>query len=456
MSTLRPGATPTSIRSIDGARGLDEFYAVPSMSRFMFMPTRELWPADAINSIFPAIPTPRKLNGKWVTVRPATWLKQYRRVEQISWLPGAPEIIEDRLITSRGWRDHPGAHCLNLYRSPAPIIGDAALAGPWIRHIEKIYPTDHAHITDLLAARVQHPEVKPNHILMLGGPTGIGKDWLLVPLSVALGDENFRDISPQQLFERFNAHVQAVVLLISEARDPGDGARINHFDLYERLKIYAAAPPNALRVDEKFVAAYYVPNIVGVIITTNHRNDAIYLPSDDRRFYVAWSNSTTEEFVGQFEGLWHWMEHEGGAGHVAAYLAQRDLSKFNPRARPIHTPAFFDLADTGRAPEDAELADALDQLGRPDICSIATIAATTIGAGLEWLLDRKSRRAIPHRMERCDYARCRNPDADDGLWMINGRRQTLYAREGLSPEQRRQAAAAFVAKFQPKQQAAAE
>ena len=48
------------------------------------------------------------------------------------------------------------------------------------------------------------------------------------------------------------------------------------------------------------------------------------------------------------------------------------------------------------------------------------------------------------------------PDADDGLWMINGRRQTLYAREGLSPEQRRQAAAAFVAKFQPKQQAAAE
>lgn len=59
------------------------------------------------------------------------------------------------------------------------------------------------------------------------------------------------------------------------------------------------------------------------------------------------------------------MSHEGGAGHVAAYLAERDLSKFNPRALPKRTPAFFDIVDTGQVPEDAELADALDQLGRP-------------------------------------------------------------------------------------------
>jgi hypothetical protein len=77
-------ATPTSIRSIDGAIGLEDFYAVPSTSRFMFMPTLELWPADAINSIFSAIATTRKLNGKFVTIKPATWLKQSRRVEQTS------------------------------------------------------------------------------------------------------------------------------------------------------------------------------------------------------------------------------------------------------------------------------------------------------------------------------------------------------------------------------------
>ena len=120
MPPFGPSATPTAVRSIDGARGLEDFYAVASTSRFMFMPTLELWPADAINSIFPAIPTPRKL--KFVTIKPATWLKQYRRVEQTSWCPGEPEIIEDRLIADGGWRNHPGARCLNLYRPPPPIV----------------------------------------------------------------------------------------------------------------------------------------------------------------------------------------------------------------------------------------------------------------------------------------------------------------------------------------------
>jgi hypothetical protein len=51
---------------------------------------------------------------------------------------------------------------------------------------------------------------------------------------------------------------------------------------------------------------------------------------------------------------------------------------------------------------------------------------------------------MPHRTERRGYARCRNPDADDGLWVINGRRRTLYARADLSPEQQLQAVRVFV------------
>ncbi len=202
MSPLRPGATPASIRSADGAIGLEDFYAVPWTSRFMFMPTRELWPADAVNSILPAIPTPRKVNGKWVTIKPVTWLKQNRRVEQVSWVPGAPEIIEDRLITPRGWRDHPGARCLNLYRQPLVVPGDAGLAGPWVEHLEKIYPDDHEHISDWLAERVQAPAVKPNHALVLGGAPGIGKDTILAPVRIAVGPWNFRDVSPGNLLER--------------------------------------------------------------------------------------------------------------------------------------------------------------------------------------------------------------------------------------------------------------
>ena len=49
------------------------------------------------------------------------------------------------------------------------------------------------------------------------------------------------------------------------------------------------APPDVLRVNEKHLKEYYVLNCLGLIITTNHQTDGLYLPADDRRHYVAWS-----------------------------------------------------------------------------------------------------------------------------------------------------------------------
>jgi len=48
-----------------------------------------------------------------------------------------------------------------------------------------------------------------------------------------------------------------------------------------------------------------------------------------------------------------------------------------------------------------------------------------------WLDDRRNRRAIPHRLEKCGYVPVRNPHADDGLWKIAGKRQAVYAKAAL-------------------------
>ena len=77
-----------------------------------------------------------------------------------------------------------------------------------------------------------------------------------------------------------------------------------------------------------------------------------------------------------------------------------------------------------------------------------SILTSPRGAALEWLLDRRHRRSIPHRMERCGYIACRNPDANDGLWKINGRRQTLYVKATLTPEQRLRAAQDYVLRME--------
>jgi hypothetical protein len=446
---MPPLPTPPAIYSPDGAIKLSDFYYVSDVDQFLYVPAGALWTATAVNGRLPPVKTNEKRNGKYVYLKPADWLRRHRAVEQQTWVPGESEIIEDRLITNGGWQTKPGAHARNLYQPPTIVLGDAAKATPWLNHLHQLYPEDGDDIVNWLAHRVQRPGQKPNHALVLGGGQGIGKDMLLQPVKVAVGPWNFQEISPTNLMETWNPFVKAVVLRMNEAHDLGESERANRYALYERVKIYAAAPPDVLPCNDKYIRRHYVPNVLGLIITTNHKTDGVYLPSDDRRHLVCWSNCTKEEFSAEyFNGLWQWLLREGGNEHVAAYLAQRDLSSFDPYALPRQTTAFFDVVAASQAPEDAELADLLDDIGnrqgRPDVCSLLALAASPRGATLEWLLDRRHRRSIPHRMERCGYIAFRNPNTDDGLWRINGRRQVLYAKANLTSEQQLQAARDFV------------
>ena len=434
----KPNPLLESIKSEDGNLKLGNFYALPSISRFMFLPTRDLWLADGVNGVLPQVPIGNR-NGEIVLIKATTWLNQNRRAEQMTWAPGEPEIIKDkRLISEGGWMDHKGARGLNLYIPPPPIVGDPNKVGPWLEHLRALYPDEAEAICDWFAHRVQRPGEKINHALLLGGAPGIGKDTLLAPLRFAVGAGNFKDISPDDLAAPFNPHVKAVVDRISEAHDLGDSAHFSKFAFYERMKILAAAPPEVLRCNDKFIPAIYIPNVVGPAITTNHKLDAYYLPPDDRRHLVAWSDQKKEEFgEAYFQRLWDYLRSQGGMGHVAAFLMARDLSKFNPHAPPRRTEAFWAIVNAARAPEDTELEAALDELGRPDICSILTIAATKAGAAMEWLFEQKSRRAMSHRMVRCGYTPCRNPNSERGSWKIGGKLWTLYARDDLSRSRHR-------------------
>lgn len=123
---------------------------------------------------------------------------------------------------------------------------------------------------------------------------------------------------------------------------------------------------------------------------------------------------------------------EGGLQDVGAYLRQRDLTGFDPKAPPPKTAAFWVIADTNRAPEELEIADLLDGLGSPKAVTLSRLQLAAKGDFGDWIKDRKNRRAIPHRLEKCGYTPVRNPDATDGLWKIAGKRQTVYAKAGLS------------------------
>ena len=139
-----------------------------------------------------------------VTQSASAWLDTNRAVEQMTWAPGLPELVRDRLISEGGWLEQPGVAVYNLYRPPALPLGNAAEAGPWLDHVRKVFPEDVDHIISWLAQRVQRPAEKINHALVLGGSQGIGKDTLIEPVRRAVGPWNFSDISPQVLLGRFN------------------------------------------------------------------------------------------------------------------------------------------------------------------------------------------------------------------------------------------------------------
>jgi hypothetical protein len=363
------------------------------------------------------------------TIPASLWLDRNRPAEQMTWCPGLPMIAHDRLMADGGWIEREQVRCFNFYRPPIIEPGDAAKSQPWRDHIARVYGESAGHIISWLAHRVQRPQEKINHALVLGGAMGIGKDTLLAPVRDCVGPWNFKEVTPTQVMGRFNGYLKAVILRISEARDLGEFDRFKFFD---HTKNFIASPPETLRVDEKHLHEYSIVNCCGVVITTNHKADGIYLPADDRRHYVAWSDLKMKGFPGDYWNKLHRWYASGGTEHVAAYLAELDLSDFDPKAPPEKTAAFWEIVDAGRAPEDSELADVLDRLKNPDATTLLRIRTEASGDFLDWISDRKNRRAIPYRMEKCGYVPVRNDARGDGSWLINGARQVIYAKSALS------------------------
>ncbi len=414
----------------EGGRGvrLDDFRAYMPSHNYIYMPTGDFWPSTSVNSRIPPIAVANEA-GEERRIPANQWLDRHRAVEQMTWAPGEPQVVAHRIVLEGGWIDRRDCNVFNLYRPPALRLGDPDKAGPWLAHVQRVYPNEAEHIVNWLAHRRQRPHEKINHALVFGGAQGIGKDTILEPVKAAIGSWNFIEVTPQQMLGRFNGFAKSVILRISEARDLGD---VDRFAFYEHSKIYTAAPPNVLRVDEKNLREHAVFNVCGVIITTNNKTNGIYLPADDRRHFVAWSDLIRDDFTADYwRTLYSWYAN-GGSAHVAAYLASKDLSAFDPKSPPPKTEAFWDIVASNSAPEDAELADAIGKLGSPTAVTLAMIADAADSDFAEWLRDRKNARKAPHKMEEGGYKSVRNPGAKSGRWKVSGKDVVIYARKELS------------------------
>jgi hypothetical protein len=99
---------------------LDDFFAYMPMHNYIHTPTRAHWPGASVNARLPDVqvtnagghPVMDAKTGKPKTLSPSAWLDKNKPVEQMTWAPGLPMLIHNKLILEGGWIQHRGATVL--------------------------------------------------------------------------------------------------------------------------------------------------------------------------------------------------------------------------------------------------------------------------------------------------------------------------------------------------------
>lgn len=399
--------------------GLNDYWAYLPDGDFIHRPSGEHHPATTVDLLI----------GKEARMA----LVPSRPVHRMTWAPGYPERFQVKDLDPTDFR---AADCwlYNRYEPPQPHtnIGDVT---KWLNLLQRLYPDDWQHIRNYCADSVQAPGRKCNHALVLGsGVHGIGKDTLLAPLRHAVGHRNFVIIKPSDLVDVTNPWVASRVVQVSESRDLGEGHNgISRYEMYERCKDLAAAPPATLLCNDKYIRKHQVLNVLRLIVTTNHAVDGLYIDPEDRRHYCAWSDAVkmTEE---ESMEIWEWYNN-GGLDHVANYLSTFDLNAegWNRGAPPARTAWWHQLVDNGRPAEDDRFKDAIDRIGKPEWITLAKVAES---GGLElagWMQQPGNKRKVEREMDRAGYRKFPNPQEARGRWYMEGQRVAVYRRADVTP-----------------------
>lgn len=241
---------------------------------------------------------------------------------------------------------------------PVPVAGDIT---PWLEHLHRMVPDDveREHILDVLAHKIQRPDVKINHAILHIGRQGSGKDTLYEPFLWAVGGargsrRNVAIVRNEEVQSQWGYNYESEVMVFEELRQTEAKDRRA---LENQLKPIIAAPPEFISVNRKGMHPYQALNRMFVLAFSNERVP-LSLPSEDRRWFVTYSEAArmTEEAGAR---LWKWLD-AGGCSAVAAWLHARDVSAFNPGATPPMTEAKAILVEQGRSGAESFLVDQLE------------------------------------------------------------------------------------------------
>lgn len=328
---------------------------VQSLKRVCDINTGELFDREQFNVKNNHIGDPSSLKEcAWATLMRDH--KRLQRVVAVTYRPGEALFYDESLPDLVGI-------CINRWRDPAPNLPSSVTdedARKWLDHVAFVIPDERERglVLDWLAWVIQKPAEKPNWCVVIGSTAeGIGKDLMMRPVRLALGDANVREIGPEDLVSDYTDYLVNTRLVIVEEMQLTERKAMQN-----KLKPLIAAPPETLRIREKYVPHYSIPNIIALAMFTNMDN-ALALSRLDRRNFVVW-NDGPPRTADYYKELVAWYE-SGGTAIAARWLQLRDVSHFDAKGTAPMTAAKQAMRRASLPEADALIADAIQHRDPP-------------------------------------------------------------------------------------------
>jgi hypothetical protein len=354
----------------------ERFAYVMASDSYFDLHTRQELSRASFNALYRHVPCNSIHNGRRVEASVSFDERREQRnavaLTNVIYAPG------ESLFVGRG-TDVYGNRWVNARPSVDGEIGDISR---WLNLLDRLVPVEdeREHILNVMAYKLQHPEVKINHAVLHVGNEGCGKDTLWAPFIWAvcgpsLINRGYTDADT--IHSQWGYALESEVLILNELKEPEAASRRA---LANKLKPIIAAPPEMLDINRKGLHPYQMVNRVFVLAFSNEQIP-ISLAQQDRRWFCIQSASprmTPEEGM----AIWNWYK-AGGYAQIAAFLYARDVSKFNPAAVPGMTEFKLGLIDLGRSGVESFIMDQMN-------LRIGEFSKGVVGAPFHSLCDRIS------------------------------------------------------------------
>jgi len=249
----------------------------------------------------------------------------------------------------------------NRWRDARPTIDSENASvdiSMWMDHCQELVPeqAELDHILDVMAFKVQHPEIKVNHAILHAGDEGSGKDTFWAPFIWAVCGDHLKNrgiMDNNSVNSQWGYQLESEILIINELKEPDAATRRQ---LANQLKPIIAAPPEMLPINRKGLHPYYMANRLFVLAFSNDPVP-ISLASQDRRWFCVWSTAPRMDSE-RASAIWKWYR-SGGFHAIARFLRDRDVSKFNPSAPPMWTEFKANLVEHGMSMAESYLVEML-------------------------------------------------------------------------------------------------